>query len=43
MNRRNLAMTTLALGAAFLLRNDKSRKKLKSQFQALAGPSRRGW
>ena len=43
MKRRNLAMTTIALGAAYLLRNEKSRKKLKNQFQALAGSSRRGW
>ena len=43
MKRRNIAMTTLALGAAYLLRNEKSRQKLMSQFQALAGPSKRGW
>lgn len=43
MKRSNFAMTALALGAAYLLRNDKSRKRLKSQFQALASPSRRGW
>ena len=43
MNRRNFAMTTLALGAAYFLRNEKSRRKLKNQFQALAGSSRRGW
>lgn len=27
--------TTVALGAAFLLRNEKSRNKLKKQFQQL--------
>ena len=43
MKSKNLALTTLALGAAYLLRNDKSRKKLKDQFLSFAGPSRRGW
>ena len=44
MSRKNFAMTTLALGAAYLMRNEKARKKLKSQFQALAGQSQRdGW
>lgn len=43
MKSKNLALTTLALGAAYLLRNDKSRKKLKNQFLSFAGPSRRGW
>jgi len=44
MNRKNLAMTTLALGAAYLMRNEKARKKLKDQFQAFAGQApRRGW
>lgn len=42
MNRNKLAWTTLALGAAYLLRNDKSRQKIKEQFQALASPSKRG-
>ncbi|GHH96791.1 hypothetical protein [Neobacillus kokaensis] len=41
MKRKGLMMTTAALGAAYLLRNDKSRKKLMNQFQALADKSRR--
>ncbi|MGF6950714.1 hypothetical protein QF028_003219 [Neobacillus sp. B4I6] len=34
MRRKNLMMTTVALGAAYLLRNPKSRQKLMNQFQA---------
>ncbi|MFD0825735.1 hypothetical protein ACT8ZR_08660 [Neobacillus sp. M.A.Huq-85] len=41
MNRKNLMMTTVALGAAYLLRNKKSRQKLMGQFQSLADKSRR--
>jgi hypothetical protein len=41
MARKNLMMATLALGAAYLLRNEDARKKLKNQFQALANKSRR--
>ncbi|WP_286179946.1 hypothetical protein [Neobacillus cucumis] len=41
MNRKNLMMTTVALGAAYLLRNKKSRQKLMGQFQSLAEKSRR--
>jgi hypothetical protein len=41
MNRKKLMMTTVALGAAYLLRNDKSRKKIMNQFQNLADKSRR--
>ncbi|WP_256218353.1 hypothetical protein [Bacillus sp. MUM 116] len=41
MNRKNLMMTTAALGAAYLLRNKKSRQKLMNQFQAFADKSRR--
>lgn len=41
MKRGNLAMTALALGAAYLMRNGKAREKLKNQFQALGGPSKR--
>ncbi|WP_285858268.1 hypothetical protein [Neobacillus niacini] len=41
MNRKKLMMTTVALGAAYLLRNDKSRKKIMNQFQTLAEKSRR--
>lgn len=41
MNRNKLAWTAAALGAAYLLRNDKSREKLKKQFRALAEPYRR--
>ncbi|MEH7126074.1 hypothetical protein V7122_03995 [Bacillus sp. JJ1532] len=41
MNRNKWALTTLALGAAYLLRNDKSRQKLKKQFRSFAGPTKR--
>ena len=41
MNRKALMMTTAALGAAYLLRNGKSRKKLMNQFQAMAEKGRR--
>lgn len=41
MDRRKLMMTTVALGAAYLLRNDRSRKKIMNQFQSLAEKSRR--
>ena len=41
MNKNKLAWTTLALGAAYLLRNDKSRQKLMDQFRSLAGTGRR--
>lgn len=41
MSRNKLALTTLALGAAYLLRNDKSRQKLKEQFRSLAGQAKR--
>lgn len=41
MDRRKLMMTTVALGAAYLLRNDRSRKKVMNQFQSLAEKSRR--
>ena len=34
MKRKNLMMTTVALGAAYLLRNPNSRKKLMNQVQA---------
>jgi hypothetical protein len=36
MKRKNLMMTTVALGAAYLLRNPKSREKIINQFQAFA-------
>lgn len=36
MDRKKLMMTTVALGAAYLMRNDKSRKKLMNQIQGLA-------
>ncbi|MEJ9211801.1 hypothetical protein [Bacillus smithii] len=32
---KKLALTTLALGAAYLLRNKESRQKLMRQFQGL--------
>ncbi|WP_281288082.1 hypothetical protein [Bacillus rubiinfantis] len=41
MVRKGLMMTTVALGAAYLLRNEKSRKKLMEQFQTMADKSRR--
>lgn len=41
MDRKKLMMTTVALGAAYLMRNDKSRKKLVNQLQDFAGKSRR--
>jgi hypothetical protein len=41
MARNRLLMTTAALGAAYLLRNDKTRKKLVNQLQAFADKSRR--
>ena len=41
MKRKNLMMTTVALGAAYLLRNDKSRKKLMNQFQTFSEKSRK--
>lgn len=41
MDRRRLMMTTVALGAAYLMRNDRTRKKLMNQFQAFAGKSRK--
>lgn len=33
MKRNKLALTTIILGIAYLLRTKKSRKKLKEQFQ----------
>ncbi|MFZ7943526.1 MULTISPECIES: hypothetical protein [Bacillaceae] len=41
MDRKKLMMTTIGLGAAYLMRNSKSRKKLMNQFQAFAEKSRR--
>lgn len=41
MVNKKLMMTTAALGAAYLLRNEKSRNKLMNQFQALANKKRR--
>ncbi|MFE8696254.1 hypothetical protein ACFYKT_07790 [Cytobacillus sp. FJAT-53684] len=41
MKRNNIAMTALALGAAYLMRNEKSRNKLKKQFLSLGGTSKR--
>jgi hypothetical protein len=38
---RKLMMTTLALGAAYLLRNKETRDKLKNQFQSFAEKTRR--
>jgi hypothetical protein len=36
MRRKNLMMTTVALGAAYLLRNPKARQKIMNQFQNIA-------
>ncbi len=36
MGRKGLMMTTVALGTAYLLRNKKSRDKLKDQFRDFA-------
>lgn len=36
MKRKNLMMSTVALGAAYLLRNPKSREKIINQIQAFA-------
>ncbi|WP_462409664.1 hypothetical protein [Neobacillus sp. Marseille-QA0830] len=41
MGRKTMMMTTVALGAAYLLRNEKSRKQIMNQFQSLAEKSRR--
>jgi len=35
MKRKTLMMTTIGLGAAYLLRNPDSRKKLINQFQTM--------
>ena len=35
MDKKKLMMTTLTLGAAYLLRNKDSRQKLMGQFQTL--------
>ncbi|XJZ28788.1 hypothetical protein ACF5W4_08375 [Bacillota bacterium Lsc_1132] len=36
MDKKKLMMTTVTLGAAYLLRNKDARQKLMGQFQALA-------
>ncbi|MGG3470718.1 hypothetical protein ABES02_24930 [Neobacillus pocheonensis] len=41
MDRKKLMMATVGLGAAYLLRNKKSRQKLMNQFQAMAEKSRK--
>jgi hypothetical protein len=41
MDRKKLMMTTVALGAAYLLRNQKSRQKLKNQFLTFAEKSKK--
>ncbi|WP_165820902.1 hypothetical protein [Pueribacillus theae] len=41
MKKNKLAMTTVALGAAYLLRNKDSRQKLKEQFQSFMNSSRK--
>jgi hypothetical protein len=41
MKRKALMMTTIGLGAAYLLRNQKSRKKLLNQFQTFSEKSGR--
>ncbi|MDQ0971959.1 hypothetical protein QFZ31_001837 [Neobacillus niacini] len=41
MARNRMLLTTAALGAAYLLRNEKARKKLFNQLQAFTDKSRR--
>lgn len=41
MSRNKLAVTTVALGAAYLLRNKESRQKLKEQFQSFMNSSKK--
>ncbi|MEO2078435.1 MAG: hypothetical protein ABGX20_24210 [Bacillus sp. (in: firmicutes)] len=41
MSKKKLMLTSLGLGAAFLLRNEKSRKKLMDQFQTFAEKTKR--
>ncbi|WML39267.1 hypothetical protein RCG19_19090 [Neobacillus sp. OS1-2] len=41
MDKKKLMMTTIGIGAAYLLRSGKSRKKLMNQFNAMAGKSKR--
>lgn len=36
MDKKKLMMTTVTLGAAYLLRNKDARQKLMNQFQSLA-------
>ncbi|MCP3763940.1 hypothetical protein NLX67_16350 [Domibacillus sp. A3M-37] len=40
MARNKTMMTTLALGAAYLLRNEKSRTKIMNQFKGLGMSSK---
>ncbi|WP_260631593.1 hypothetical protein [Neobacillus niacini] len=41
MARNGFLLTTAALGAAYLLRNDRARKKLINQLQNFAGDKTR--
>ncbi|WP_275940724.1 hypothetical protein [Neobacillus terrae] len=38
MDRKKMMMTTVALGAAYLLRSKDSRQKLMGQMQSFSGP-----
>ncbi len=40
MDRKKLMMTTVALGAAYLMRNKKSRNKLMEQVQNFSAPKK---
>ncbi|WP_409275387.1 hypothetical protein V1499_08420 [Neobacillus sp. SCS-31] len=41
MDRKKMLMTTVALGAAYLMRNKESRDKLMNQMQSLGGPKKK--
>lgn len=41
MDRKKMVMTTVALGAAYLMRNKESRDKLMNQMQSLGTPKKK--
>ncbi|WP_181884384.1 hypothetical protein [Neobacillus piezotolerans] len=41
MDRKKMLMTTVALGAAYLMRNKESRDKLMNQMQSLGAPKKK--
>ncbi len=41
MNRKKMLMTTVALGAAYLMRNKESREKIMNQMQSLGAPKKK--